>query len=150
MESIPQTHLTLILFFTLEGPSKAKLWSDADGNGNYYYSKLVLFFLSFTTSVISASLGMSRLLLNGPSKFIRKTGRLGGYCQWGFVFLILSMITGIVSKAAWLPFVMDRPTRMGYLGAVLWIGVSLIPQLLLVRVKRFMDQVISKLKLFLF
>ena len=114
--------------------------------------KIVLFFLSFSTSIISASLGMSRLLLTGPSKFVRKTGRLGGYCQWGFVLLILSIITGIISKAAWLPLVIDWPTRsMGYLGAILWIGVSLIPQLLLVRFIRSMDQVsIIKLKQFLF
>ena len=105
--------------------------------------KTALFFLSFTTSVISASLGMSRLLLNGPSKFVRKIGRLGGYCQWGFVLLMLSIMSGIIAKAAWLPFVVETPAFMGTLGAVLWIGVSLIPQFLLVRIITFMDQVLS-------
>ena len=105
--------------------------------------KSALFFISFTTSVISASLGMSRLLLNGPSRFVRKTGRLGGYLQWGFVLLMLSIMSGIIAKAAWLPFVINHPADMGSLGAVLWIGVSLIPQFLLVRIITFMDQVLS-------
>ena len=108
--------------------------------------KSALFYFSFTTSVISASLGMSRLLLNGPSRFVRKTGRLGGYLQWGFVLLMLSIMSGIIAKAAWLPFVINYPVEMGTLGtlgAVLWIGVSLIPQFLLVRIITFMDQVLS-------
>ena len=86
---------------------------------------------------------MSRLLLNGPSRFVRKTGRLGGYLQWGFVLLMLSIMSGIIAKAAWLPYVIKSPARMGTLGAVLWINVSLIPQFLLVRIITFMDQVLS-------
>ena len=119
-----------------QGPSADKLFGDTP-------EKTVLFLISFTTSVISASLGMSRLLLNGPSKFVRKTGRLGGYCQWGFVLLMLSIMSGIIAKASWLPFVINSSTDMGTLGAVLWIGVSLIPQFLLVRIITFMDQFLS-------
>ena len=126
VESIPQTHLTWILMMVGDSPIAIdELFGDTP-------EKIALFFLSFTTSVISASLGMSRLLLNGPSKFVRKTGRLGGYFQWGFVLLILSIMSGIIAKAAWLPLVINWPTNLGSLGAILWIGVSLIPQLLLV------------------
>ena len=126
VESIPQTHLSWILMIMVSGTAPGdrglvKLSGDSAG-------KIALFYLSFTTSVISASLGMSRLLLNGPSKFIRKTGRLGGYCQWGFVLLILSIMSGIVSKAAWLEIVVNDPFNMGPLGVVMWIGVSLLPQ----------------------
>ena len=137
MESIPQTHLTWMLFVMVIAFRPANI---IVGDTT---EERVLFFLSFSTSIISASLGMSRLLLNGPSKFIRKVGRLGGYCQWGFVLLILSIMTGIVSKAAWLPFmtnIYDQHNKVSQ-GVVLWIGVSLIPQLLLVRVLRFTDQV---------
>ena len=137
VESIPQTHLTWILVVMMVGNSP-RAENEVLGDTP---EKSALFFLSFTTSVISASLGMSRLLLNGPSKFVRKTGRLGGYFQWGFVLLILSIMSGIIAKAAWLPFVVNGPITLGSLGAVLWIGVSLIPQLLLVRFIRFMDQV---------
>ena len=134
VESIPQTHLTWILMLMVggSGPGTSGL-EKLSGDSTY---KLVLLYLSFTTSVISASLGMSQLLLNGPSKFVRKTGRLGGYFQWGFVLLILSIMSGIIAKAAWLPLVINWPTNLGSLGAILWIGVSLIPQLLLVRVVR--------------
>ena len=139
VESIPQTHLSWILMIMVSGTAPGgrglvRLSGDSAG-------KIALFYLSFTTSVISASLGMSQLLLNGPSKFIRKTGRLGGYCQWGFVLLILSIMSGIVSKAAWLEIVVTDPFNMGPLGAVMWIGVSLLPQLLLVQVIVSMDQI---------
>ena len=126
---------------TVLGPDTGRAGRKLFGNGDD--EKTVLFLISFTTSVISASLGMSRLLLNGPSKFVRKTGRLGGYLQWGFVLLMLSIMSGIIAKAAWLPFVINSPADMGTLGAVLWIGVSLIPQFLLVRIITFMDQVLS-------
>ena len=144
VESIPQTHLTWILLVVMLCVRRP-VASGQPGKELYERTaeKEALFFLSFATSVISASLGMSRLLLKGPSKFIRKVGRLGGYCQWGFVLLILSIMTGIVSKAAWLPFmtnIYDRHNKVSQ-GVVLWIGVSLIPQLLLVRVLRFTDQV---------
>ena len=94
--------------------------------------KFPLFVLSFTTSIISASLGMSRFLLNGPSKCIKKLGRLGGYCQWGFALLQLSIMSGIIAKAAWLPDVISDPIDMKSMGVLLWVGVSLMPQLLLV------------------
>ena len=144
VESIPQTHLTWILLVVMLCVRRP-VASGQPGKELYERTaeKEALFFLSFTTSVISASLGMSRLLLNGPSKFIRKVGRLGGYCQWGFVLLILSIMSGIIAKAIWLPFVtiIYDQHNMFSLGVVLWIGVSLIPQLLLVKVLRFTDQV---------
>ena len=139
VESIPQTHLTWILMLMVggSGPGTSGL-EKLSGDSTY---KLVLLYLSFTTSVISASLGMSQLLLNGPSKFVRKTGRLGGYFQWGFVLLILSIMSGIVSKAAWLPMVInDMGPQGGVQAAILWIGVSLLPQLLLVQAVVSMDQ----------
>ena len=136
MESIPQTHLTWILVvMVVDGPGLDDYEGLETVMGNTT-EKRALFILSFTTSIISASWGMSRLLLSGPSKFVRKTGRLGGYFQWGFVLLILSIMSGIIAKAAWLPLVINWPTNLGSLGAILWIGVSLIPQLLLVRVVR--------------
>ena len=92
-------------------------------------SNLALFFLSYSTSLISASLGMSRLLMNGPSKLIKKQGYCGGYLQWGFLVLFLSIATSFAAKAAWI----------GSFGAPeifqnipIWIGISYLPQFLMV------------------
>ena len=103
---------------------------------------LALFIVGFTSSVLSASLGMTRLLMNGPSKLIKKQGSLGGYLQCGFAMLFISVMCMVVAKALWLGLaVVDF--KMGMLhghkvlkpnkGYVLvWLGVSILPQLILV------------------
>ena len=127
MESIPQTHLTLILLVL-----NYDALVDVRGHGNE--SNVVLFTVGFMSSVLSASLGMARLLMNGPSKLIKKQGHLGGYAQAGFALVMLSIICVLVAKALWLAFsVLDSPGRDDDpLYALVWIGVSLAPQLILV------------------
>ena len=88
-------------------------------------------------SVLSASLGMARLLMNGPSKLVKKQGHLGGYAQVGFALIMFSIMFVLVAKALWLPFSLGRGpviggTRTKPIFALVWIGVSLAPQLILV------------------
>ena len=90
---------------------------------------LALFIAGFTSSVLSASLGMARLLMNGPSKLVKKQGHLGGYAQVGFALVMVSIICVLVSKALWLAF---STSWLDPLYALVWIGVSLAPQLTLV------------------
>ena len=107
MEFIPQLHLQLI---------RLALHSE--------------FIVGFTSSVLSASLGMARLLMNGPSKLVRKQGCLGGYAQVGFALVMLSIMLILVAKTLWLAFSISRIEEP--LFALVWIGVSLAPQLILV------------------
>ena len=125
LESIPQTHLTLILWVL-----NFRIFFD--GPGDDY--GLALFFVGFISSVLSASLGMARLLLNGPSKLVKKQGRLGGYAQVGFAMVMFSIMFVLVAKALWPAFSMysSSPWRGNPLYALVWIGVSLAPQLILV------------------
>ena len=95
-------------------------------------SGLVLFLVGFTSSVLSASLGMARLLMNGPSKVVKKQGPLGGYAQVGFALVMLQIICVLVAKALWMPFSLGRVGRGEPIYALVWIGVSLAPQLILV------------------
>ena len=97
---------------------------------------LALFLLGFTSSVLSASLGMARLLMNGPSKLVKKQGHLGGYAQVGFALVMVSIICVLVSKALWLAF---STSWLDPLYALVWIGVSLAPQLTLVSLSK-LDQ----------
>ena len=71
------------------------------------YDNSLLFIFGFMSSVLSASLGMARLLLNGPSKLIKKQGYLGGYAQVGFALVMLSIMFVLVAKAVWLTQVID-------------------------------------------
>ena len=134
LESIPQTHLTLLL---LCFDSRVLFDDPAHPGADDLFpgSSLVLFILGFISSVLSASLGMARLLMNGPSKLIKKQGYLGGYAQVGFALLMFSIMCVLVSKALWLAFLLAGP-HGNPLHILLWIGVSLLPQLILVSFSR--------------
>ena len=80
---------------------------------------------------------MARLLMNGPSKLVKKQGHLGGYAQVGFALVMVSIICVLVSKAFWLALSQDPGGDPLY--ALVWIGVSLVPQLTLVSLSK-LDQ----------
>ena len=121
MESIPQMHLSWILLMSTQGTL-------VEGQRQSTES-VILFYMSFTLSVISASLGMTRLLMNGPSKLIKKQGKFGGYGQCPFFILFLSIASCLIAKASWVGFIRidDYPIR-----TLIWFGISYIPQLLMV------------------
>ena len=124
MESIPQTHLTLMLLIL-----NSKVLYDDNGRADNIYG-IVLFYVGFISSILSASLGMARLLMNGPSKMVKKQGHLSGYAQVGFALVMTSIMFVLVAKALWLAVsTMDSHEPLYFL---VWIGVSLVPQLILV------------------
>ena len=90
---MPQSHLSLIVVCV------------AEGRGDFVNMK---FLLSFISSVISATLGLSKVLLKGPVKLVSSNrGYLSGYVQPPFFLLCSSVFTCMVGKAAWLPFAMN-------------------------------------------
>ena len=122
LESIPQTHLTImVMVLNFEVVSEP---------GPYYKYNLALFLVGFISSVLSASLGMARMLMNGPCKLVKKQGHLGGYAQAGFAMVMLSIMCVLMAKAGWLAF--STLGSNNPLFALVWIGVSLAPQLILV------------------
>ena len=112
----------------------------------WFFDGFVVFLLGFITSVLSASLGMARLLMNGPSKVVKKQGPLGGYAQVGFALVMLSIICVLVAKALWLPYsTHDGPAGdRDPLYALVWIGVSLAPQLILVSFSILHEKICTK------
>ena len=94
MESIPQTHLTLILFLFGAGEIA---FTDGHDDEDGIDPAFVTFLLGFISSVTSASLGMTRLLMNGPSKLIKKQGPLGGYIQVGVTLMFFSIMFVLIS-----------------------------------------------------
>ena len=126
VESIPQTHLTLILLcFNLRPEADDAITDPRD------VTDFAIFLVGFISSVISATLGMTRLLMNGPSKVIKKQGHLGGYLQIGFALVFFSIMFVLVAKALWLAFVIAG-SGSNPLYALIWLAVSLLPQFILV------------------
>ena len=109
---MPQTHLSLIaaLITAKHRPVTTRL-----------------FFLSFISSVVSATLGLSKVLLKGPVKLVpTNRGYLGGYVQLPFFLLYCSVFTCLVGKAAWLPVAMIGPD--GAIYALVWFAMMIAPQ----------------------
>ena len=78
------------------------------------------------TSVVSATLGLSKVLLKGPVKLVPSNrGYLGGYVQLPFFLLYWSVFTCLVGKAAWLPSAM---TRSENIYALVWFAMMIAPQ----------------------
>ena len=121
-------HLTLILMvFDNKTIIYGGDWDDS--------TALPLFIVGFISSVLSASLGMTRLLMNGPSKLIKKQGSLGGYLQWGFAMVFICIMCVLVAKALWLAFAVLGPSPDSlnqFKNVLVWLGVSILPQLILV------------------
>ena len=99
-----------------------------------YADVFALFLLGFISSVISAALGMTRLLMNGPSKlFYKRDHPLGGYCQAAFALLMVSIMFVLIAKALWLAFAVGNfgPGLGNPINALIWISASLVPQFVL-------------------
>ena len=121
----------------------------------WFFDGFYVFLLGFILSVLSASLGMARLLMNGPSKVVKKQGPLGGYAQVGFALVMTSIMFVLVAKALWLAFsILGDSFSFSALGggpggsdplyALVWIGVSLAPQLILVSLSKLDQEYVLK------
>ena len=139
LESIPQTHLTLMLLVlndeVLVGyDATGTNWDECIPVCGLFDS--LLFLLGFTSSMLSASLGMARLLMNGPSRLVKNKG----LCQVGFALVMLSIMCILVAKASWLGLSTYSSNRWRVrndpLYALVWIGISLAPQLILVSLSK--------------
>ena len=112
IESVPQAHLSLIVVQIV------------GAHRDFVNTKFVL---SFVTSVVSATLGLSKVLLKGPVKLVPSNrGYLGGYVQLPFFLLYCSVFTCLVGKAAWLPYAMIWPD--GNIHALVWFAMMIAPQ----------------------
>ena len=129
-------HLTLILMM-LDWDTIA--WGGHSGGDLDHVDVFALFLCGFISSVVSAGLGMTRLLMNGPSKLFYKRGHaLGGYCQAAFALLMVSNMCVLIAKALWLAFAIGNfGPGSKPLNALIWISVSLAPQFLLALVLLF-------------
>ena len=123
IESVPQSHLSLIVVCIVKDNTGKK--------GFYPYKPRSL--LSFISSVVSGTLGLSKVLLKGPVRLVPSNrGYLGGFVQLPFFLLYLSVFTCLVGKAAWLPSSM---TEDGEIYVLLWFALMIAPQATMVSSK---------------
>ena len=123
IESVPQSHLYLTVVCIVKDNTGKK--------GFYPYKARSL--LSFITSVVSGTLGLSKVLLKGPVRLVPSDrGYLGGFVQLPFFLLYLSVFTCLVAKASWLPSAM---TDNGEIYVLIWFALMIAPQATMVSSK---------------
>jgi hypothetical protein len=124
LESIPQIHILLCIW------------------GNGYFGSLsgtdIQFLVTFSLSVVSASLGIAKFLKLGPCRLVPGDGPLGGYCRPSFLLLVLDIAAWLVSKGLLLGIGLLLNMYEAKNIALTWVAIFLLPQLVLVSIKQHM------------
>jgi len=96
LESVPSVFImTVIWITTFSGPP-------GTGRENFTVRKIIglgwFFFLSYSFSIISASLGLSKSLKNGVCRIMKDGGTLDGLLSGRFLLAFLSSLTCLVAR----------------------------------------------------
>ena len=70
-------------------------------------SGFIFWTFSWATSFFTASLGITKFLLNGPCPILSDKGSLGGICTWNFVLCFIVVFISIITKLIFLRCVLD-------------------------------------------
>ena len=66
--------------------------------------EMIWFFFSYSTSILTASLGLTKLLLVGPCPILSEKGLLNGLLTWRFFFCFLGVLSSMLTKAFFIVF----------------------------------------------
>ena len=123
LEAVPQIHCLLVILVLDELVA--------------YGANHTLFIVTFSSSVLTASLGIAKFLKTGPCRLVPDQGPMGGHATLGFFLLMVNIALTIVGKGFMLPAIgygpessrlfQSTPTAIG-----VWIAICYIPQLLYV------------------
>ena len=98
-----------------------------------------LFIATFSSSVLTATLGIAKFLKVGPCRLVPDEGILGGHGNLGFLLIMVNIATTILSKGFLLPAIAyDNelnslvPLVNAKTGILIWMMVSYLPQMLYV------------------
>ena len=107
-----------------------------------------LFIFTFTSSALTATLGIAKFLKTGPCRLVPDEGPLGGHGTLSFSILMLNIALTIVSKGTMLPAIgigikdylnpglydaaplFDDPLMC----VIVWIAICYLPQLIYVSI----------------
>ena len=124
LESIPQTHISLVAM------QQGILLARRSSTHAEHTRAGIIFFTSFVLSVIGSSYGLTNFLKNGPAKLVEKPG--------SFLLVFISNATCLVGKAVWLAALLNHsfwsegPGDDNPLYILAWLGLSILPNLILV------------------
>ena len=138
MESIPQTHVMMILFVLINPEKIAKLTGESGTSNIPIISDLGLGGLvKFTITILTSALGIAQFLSKSPLRAISKDGLCMGYLRCTFFTLFFGSLLWLAGRAFWLAaaiaFVVDDNDK-GKIPIVVttWISANFIVQVLLV------------------
>ena len=110
-------------------------------NGPDIFSLPPFFWVTFSTSVLSASLGISKFLKIGPCRLVSNQGVLGGFGNVGFLVLMINVASTLLLKG-FLLVVIGKGINPGSRGVfqnfskiediLSWIGFCYLPSMLYV------------------
>ena len=127
LEAVPQIHILLILWVL-----NPKIT---------FFVNPELFIATFSTSVITATLGIAKFLKIGPCRLVPDQGPLGGHGTLAFLMLMLNIASTIVSKGIMLTAIGydTGPGSLFYgypdgqnMAIGVWLAICYLPQLLYV------------------
>ena len=88
LESVPQIHILLVIWAIDQVGSGCSAIPNWDP----------LFITTFTTSVLTASFGISKFLKSGPCHIIRNDSYLMGFGTLSYILLLINIFATLVSK----------------------------------------------------
>jgi len=116
--------------------------------GEFGTGEPVLFLIAFSTSIISSSLGLAKVLKSGPCRVLREGGALGGLATPRFLILTLACGFTMWAKGAALGIVgLEGPGCRGdpnlLPGILLAVAIIFLPGLLLALASTFHTKMLS-------
>jgi len=145
VESIPQTHVMMILFLLINPEKIAKLTGESGtsnipiisdlGFGGLDTSTIVT--IKFIITILTSAFGIAQFLSKSPLRAISKDGFCMGYLKCSFFTLFFGSLLWLAGRAFWLAaaivFVVDNDDK-GKIPYVVttWISANFIVQVLLV------------------
>ena len=130
LEAIPQVHIYLVA------------WIDNDDKiiGNLqdgFSQESIIFLMSFSSSVMSATFGLAKFFKVGPCKFLPTEGFLWGYGHLGFILVLLNItittfLKGGLLALACAPFVNFQLDAVN--AVLIWSSLNYLPQTIYVSI----------------
>ena len=90
------------------------------------------FWVTFSTSIVSAAKGIATLLKEGPCKLVPNQGLLGGYGLIGFILLFFNVGITLIGKGSTLLGVTADPSKSQLSMIVAWACFTFLPSLIFV------------------
>ena len=102
-----------------------------------YSPESILFLVTFSTSVMSATFGLAKFFKVGPCKLLPTEGFLWGFGQLGFILVLLNIMITTFLKGGLLAFALAPFVnfQLDLLTAVLlWSSLNYLPQTIYVSI----------------